>query len=54
MKKRAYDSEQASKKRILAVFRRGETYKAVEGVGLRMAIVAGIAERHKGRVWAEP
>jgi PAS domain S-box-containing protein len=40
--------------RIFAAFRRGETYKAVEGVGLGLAIVAEIAERHKGKVWAEP
>ncbi|MCG6917990.1 MAG: PAS domain S-box protein [Deltaproteobacteria bacterium] len=40
--------------RIFAAFRRGEAYKAVEGVGLGLAIVAEMADRHKGRVWAEP
>jgi PAS domain S-box-containing protein len=40
--------------RIFAAFRRGEAYKAVEGVGLGLAIVAEIADHHKGSVWAEP
>jgi PAS domain S-box-containing protein len=40
--------------RIFAAFRRGETYKALEGVGLGLTIVAEIAERHRGMVWAEP
>ena len=44
---------QRDSQRIFATFRRGETYNAVEGVGLGLAIVAEIAEHHKGRVWME-
>jgi len=40
--------------KIFAAFRRGETYKTVEGVGLGLAIVTEIAERHRGVVWMEP
>jgi PAS domain S-box-containing protein len=40
--------------RLFAPFRRDEHSRGVEGAGLGLAIVNEIAERHKGRVWAEP
>lgn len=39
---------------IFAPFQRDESARAVEGAGLGLAIVKEIAERHRGRVWAEP
>jgi len=41
------------RERIFLAFRRGDTYETVEGVGLGLAIVAEIAERHGGIVWTE-
>jgi light-regulated signal transduction histidine kinase (bacteriophytochrome) len=39
---------------LFAPFRRNDPSEATEGAGLGLAIVSEIAERHKGRVWAEP
>jgi PAS domain S-box-containing protein len=39
---------------IFALFQRNQSVRAVEGAGLGLAIVKEIAERHNGRVWAEP
>ena len=38
---------------LFAAFRRDDSSKSVEGAGLGLAIVSEIAERHKGKVWAE-
>jgi PAS domain S-box-containing protein len=40
--------------KIFGLFRREETSKTIEGAGLGLAIVRELAERHRGRVWAEP
>ena len=40
--------------KIFEVFKRDETSRGIEGTGLGLAIVKEIAERHGGRVWAEP
>jgi PAS domain S-box-containing protein len=38
---------------LFAAFRRDDSSKSVEGAGLGLAIVSEIAERHRGKVWAE-
>jgi PAS domain S-box-containing protein len=38
---------------LFAAFRRDDSSKDVEGAGLGLAIVSEIAERHRGKVWAE-
>jgi signal transduction histidine kinase len=40
--------------KIFGLFSRDESSKAIEGAGLGLAIVRELAERHRGRVWAEP
>jgi two-component system sensor histidine kinase VicK len=40
--------------KIFSEFQRDETPQPIEGAGLGLAIVSETAERHKGKVWAEP
>jgi light-regulated signal transduction histidine kinase (bacteriophytochrome) len=40
--------------RLFSPFSRDETSHLVEGAGLGLAIIREIAERHGGKVWAEP
>lgn len=40
--------------KIFGLFQRNETSKGTEGTGMGLAIVKEIAERHSGKVWAEP
>jgi PAS domain S-box-containing protein len=39
---------------LFAAFRRDVSSRSIEGAGLGLAIVSEIAERHRGKVWAEP
>jgi PAS domain S-box-containing protein len=41
-------------KGIFGLFKRKETSRGIEGTGLGLAIVKEVAERHQGKVWAEP
>ena len=41
-------------KKIFGLFERNVTSRGIEGTGLGLAIAKEIAEKHNGRVWAEP
>ena len=40
--------------KIFQVYQREETSRGIAGAGLGLAIVKEVAERHGGKVWAEP
>ncbi len=40
--------------KIFQVYQREKTSKGTAGTGLGLAIVKDVAERHGGKVWAEP